>query len=1126
MATSTLERELTLTPFAGLPLFQFSLDNPKHSSVGTITLAPVAKVIPIEKVIRIPVEAPPKPKTQFAELVRLNYLAATKNAAPISDGVYTPYRASAIQIPGALPHPTQLAESIAMAAIDAPMPTFQPLLPADILFKNLASHEQLEALIYACDAHNKHFDTPWYINDKGVLAVARVDNLAAKYHRCGFFIGDSTGVGKGREASLVILANWCEGRKRAIWVSKSEILVEDARRDWEALGGNPEQVVPLSKFNLGQPVTLTEGILFVTYGQLSTPAKGSKKSRVDQICDWAGENFDGVIAFDESHLLGNCINEKGERGIQKASKRGVAGVNIVDRLWDARVVYLSATGAAKVSSLSYCTRLGLWMTKAFPFTSREDFISSMQDAGLAAMEVVSQDFKRLGLYLARTLSFEGVKFETVTHELTAAQLEIWDTYAEAFRHVHHQIDEVSQTINLTSEKGECTNGRAKAGVIGAFESTKQRLFAALLCAMKAPTLIASIERDIEAGHACVIQLVSTGAALMDRKLANIPTSDWNDMRAVDFTPRDGICDYLMNSFPIHLYQIFQDENGNERSELMKDLDGNQIISQEAISMRDDLIARISMLPPVNGLLDQINWHFGSDRVAEVTGRSKRVVFKDERYQLSQRSANSNTAETTAFQSDEKQILVFSAAGGTGRSYHASLSCENQRLRRHYMVETGWEAIGATQAIGRSHRSAQRQPPEVVLLTTDVKGEARFTSTIASRLGTLGAISKGQRNTGSQGLFSDVIDFSSIYAQTALTDFFSDLARHGIDGISSREFQDYTGLRLQNSDGSYREQLPKMNTFLNRLLALKIDLQNCLFANLEKRINQRISEAKASGSYDLGVQTIQCNGGFKLIESQLLSKHSSGSETICHSIDKRVKPHIITVDRGKKAALKEGFAYYRNGSRLAVAHVIDQRSSVDGTVTDIMGLYHPVHDGTVNKMPRRAFEKHWVIADPNDFFWRQWQKEIDDAPEYNIERLYLICGLLLPIWEQLPDENPEVFRLQTTDGQTLLGRAVSKNAINKLYEDFGINSIKLEPVDILNLVWELGEVGTVGQWTIQKKTYKGEDRIEVLNVDGKDKMEWLKSFGCFTEMITPEWKTRVFIPIDNALAVITELMPVL
>jgi hypothetical protein len=1112
MAVSTLEQKLSMDAFAGLPLFQFGLTN-SNSSVGTIVSIPYTKT-----------QATPKPKHGFGELVKLSYRPADKSDTPIADGVYTPYRASAVRIEGAQPHPTALAESVAMAAIDAPYPTVSPLLPARVLQDNLASHEQLEALLYAHQAHSKQMDTRWYMDDRAQMKVANPDNPDGKYHRMGFFIGDSTGVGKGRESCLIILANWCEGRKKAIWVSKNGSLLEDARRDWVALGGEESQVVPLSNFALGEKITLSEGILFVTYGGLRTPAKAGKKSRVEQICDWVGADFDGVICFDESHLLGNCVGEASERGQTKASAQGLAGVNLVDRLWNARVTYLSATGAAKVSSLSYCTRLGLWMTKAFPFASRESFVASMESSGVSALEVVSQDFKRLGLYLARTLSFEGVKFETMVHSLTPVQQEIWDTYAEAFVHIHHQIDAVLRSINLTSEDGKCTNSRAKANAIGAFESTKQRFFNALLCAAKAPTLIDAIERDLAAGHACVIQLVSTGAALMDRKLATIQTSDWNDMRAIDFTPREGICDYLMNSFPVHLYQTYQDEHGTTKSELMTDADGNAIVSQEAAALRDGIIERISMLPPINGLLDQINWHFGADRVAEVTGRSKRVIFKNDRYQLSQRSNSSSLAETTSFQADEKQILVFSNAGGTGRSYHASLSCKNQRLRRHYMVETGWEATAATQAVGRSHRSAQAQPPEVVLITTNVKGEARFTSTIASRLSTLGAITKGQRNTGNQGLFQGIIDFSSIYAKTALGEFFADLHRWGIDGISYGEFVSYTGLRITDKDGCLLDELPKMNTFLNRLLALKIDIQNQLFEELERRIEERIAQAKENGTYDRGVQTIYADGGFELIESKLLNKHSSGGETICHTIDQLSKLQIIPVDRARRA-VRKGFAYYRhlkNGG-LAIASVIDQRTRRDGSVIDMFGLYFPVYHETYQKLDRNDFEKAWVIAEPNELFWKQWQQLIDAAPEFDRQQMYLISGLLLPIWGQLPDENPKVFRLQTNDGQVFLGRAIDKENINKVYQSFGIDGVKLDPDDILKLVWDRNESTPVGQWQLKKNRYKGEDYLEIIAVHGKDKIDWLKAMGCFTEII--DWKTKVFIPIDNALSIITELMPV-
>jgi hypothetical protein len=39
-------------------------------------------------------------------------------------------------------------------------------------------------------------------------------------------------------------------------------------------------------------------------------------------------------------------------------------------------------------------------------------------------------------------------------------------------------------------------------------------------------------------------------------------------------------------------------------------------------------------------------------------------------------------------SGRKTILIFSDAGGTGRSYHADLSAPNQRRRVHYLLEPG------------------------------------------------------------------------------------------------------------------------------------------------------------------------------------------------------------------------------------------------------------------------------------------------------------------------------------------------------------------------------------------------------------------------------------------------------
>src|SRR3546814_7457806 len=117
--------------------------------------------------------------------------------------------------------------------------------------------------------------------------------------------------------------------------------------------------------------------------------------------------------------------------------------------------------------------------------------------------------------------------------------------------------------------------------------------------------------------------------------------------------------------------------------------------------------------------------------------------------------------------DEKRILVFSEAGGTGRSYHADLGVKNQRRRIHYLLEPGWKADTAIQGFGRTNRTNQKQPPLFRPVSIDVKEQKRFISTIARRLDTLGAITTGKRQTGGTDMFHPQDNLESHYATDAL-----------------------------------------------------------------------------------------------------------------------------------------------------------------------------------------------------------------------------------------------------------------------------------------------------------------------------------------------------------------------
>ena len=1051
----------------------------------------------------------------------------------LTASVFDAYRPT-VRVSGAQPHPTTLVESAAMAAAIAPGCGYRPTLPEHLVTGGHLSDAQLETIVRAGAAHSEHLP-------------GSGDELGP---RQGYFVGDATGVGKGRTSAGILLDNVLQGRRRALWVSENRSLLRDAVRDWTALGGPAEFV-----FDLGAckgPIPRAEGVCFASYDTLKGKPRErdgveSGIDRLEQVVAWlagGGEesDFDGVIVFDESHNMQAALDRPGARGVQKASQRALVGVELQERLPNARVVYASATGATEVANLAYAARLGLW-GRGTPFPTVEAFVEKVSAGGIAAMELVAKDLKAMGLYLARSVSYDGVDYRTLVHDLSPEQAAIYDRCAEAWQVVLRNL----QAALEVTKADKC--GRARAAAYSQFWGAHQRFFLHLLVAMSAPSLVRDMESRLDSGESCVVQLVSTMEAATERAYAKA-VANGEDLRDLDVTPRDQLLQFVEASFPTTLYEEYEDDDGRVRSRPVKNAAGDFVQSPEAVAARDRLMLEVGAVSVPHGVLDQVVAHFGPDAVAEVTGRSRRFVTKEvngvDQVVEERRTRRTCDAEADEFMAGKRRVLVFSQAGGTGRSYHADLAAANQQRRVLYCVEPGWSSARCVQGMGRVHRANQACPPELVLVTTNLKAQRRFLSTIARRLDQLGALTKGQRQTASQGLLSSEFNLETPLSRASLHNWFVDLyrgsGRAAAAGVTPSLVEEQMGIKVLDQDGQLSVgAVPEVPKFLNRLLSLRTGDMDAVFDSWVGYLEEATEAAREAGTLDVGVETIQAERTVKTDERLVYRHPRSGATTQVVTLELTRRTEIMEWDeiwRWAKEAQAIGhwagfvvnrrsgqpYALFRAGSRTTETGRVVSRLRRVGVRSNRL-----MDETDLNPRGERTADGpsggHQPI--PTDQAEALWAESVAAAPEFYTEPVHLVTGTILPIWDRIAG-HPRIYRAQTDAGERMIGRAVMPEHLSATLKALGASGDRVEitPAELAERLMAGAEADLTNGWRLLRRRVAGEWRIELAGPD-LAAMRELEADGVFAEVHA--WKTRFFVPTGARAAAVlrsvTEHRPV-
>ena len=259
---------------------------------------------------------------------------------------------------------------------------------------------------------------------------------------------------------------------------------------------------------------------------------------------------------------------------------------------------------------------------------------------------------------------------------------------------------------------------------------------------------------------------------------------------------------------------------------------------------------------------------------------------------------------------------------------------------------------------------------------------------------------------------------------------------------------------------------------------------------------------------------------------VFTHEGSGAETEIVEIARKDRLEPLTADgalslHSHTSSGRPRLMVNAQSGRAALVMDAPSRTLDDGDVQERVRLVRPAVRETMARAALQASQ--WRPADEHR--WRAlWDAEIAGLPSHRESRFWLVAGLLLPIWDRLPDESMRVRRLVADDGEHLIGRVLGPAEVSEFRAALGLDGGPgLTVAEVHDEIMKCGASFHLSNgWKLARRRLMGAFRIEIEGPADGD-TDALKRMGCIAEIVS--WRTRLFAPDRATLERITDRWPI-